>query len=96
MVRPGGGVQLAPEPRKKKVVFLLLTQLETSGEFLRSDDPDMIAGAEFLAGFFPLFDKMTGLKYLPLPGGPRDQPADLMDIRGRLGRAIAKAPTPDD
>lgn len=66
--------------------------METAGEFLRTEDSEMLAGQEFLGGFFMLMDKTTGLRSLPFQGGPREQPAELMDILYRLANAIRKSP----
>jgi len=61
--------------------------LKDHGKFARTNDPDMIAGASFLGGYFGLFDG-DGLKRLPCSGGYLEQPAELMDVLKKLERAI--------
>jgi len=70
---------------------LALTQIEESGQFLRTEDQGLLAAQAFVGGWFAFFGS-EGLKYLPFQGTYLDQPAELMDFLGKLGSAIAKTP----
>lgn len=74
---------------------MAIGQIAEHGEFLRTDDQGLLAAQAFVGAWFPYFGP-DGLRYLPFPGNYRDQPAELMEILPKIGKAIRKAPLSDD